>query len=132
MSLQKLINIFPKTQISGLDQGDDQNDNEVREWVLSTLVPNLENTSSGWGYKLFLIDRNARPGAYQGNSIRAGVQLSKCIILIISPSYATNPWLYQTIREAEYFSLQAAFAQIFAWSLLAGVDIPRNRDIPHN
>ena len=38
--------------------------------------------------------------------MRAGIQLSKCLILIISPEYNSNMLLYLASREGEYLHLE--------------------------
>ena len=89
----------------------DRNDSGSREWVESVLIPKLE--SRGWNYKLFLMERDSRPGADHTMSIHAGIKHSKRLILVVGPTYSNDAWLYAASREGELQSiLQRRFCVI--------------------
>ena len=84
----------------------DHQDNNVRTWVITTLLPQLESGCRGWGYKAFVMERDTRPGTDHSAAIRAAVRTCRSMILIINQTYAANPWLYQAFREGECFALE--------------------------
>ena len=92
----------------------DRRDTAVRSWVTSTLVSTLEDNQNHYGYKLFIMERDSRPGIDNSDAVRAGIQLSKCLILIISEGYASSDVLYFASREGEHFHLQNQHFRVIA------------------
>ena len=91
---------------------------ETCTWATSQLVPRLE--SNNWNYKLILIERDSRPGTCHSSAIHAAVHNSKCLILVVDSTYASNPWLYLTLREAEY--LKATHPRFRVIIILFGIN----------
>ena len=75
-----------------------------REWVLSVLIPKLENGPNP--YKLCIHDRNFRPGVYIAENILAAIESSRITILVVSKSFTRSSWCDLEVNAAQKHHLQ--------------------------
>ena len=75
-----------------------------REWVLSVLIPKLENGPNP--YKICIHDRNFRPGAYIAENILAAIESSRITILVVSKSFTRSNWCDFEVNAAQKHHLK--------------------------
>ena len=75
-----------------------------REWVLSVLIPKLENGPNP--YKLCIHDRNFRPGVYIAENILAAIESSRITILVVSKSFTRSSLCDFEVNAAQKHHLQ--------------------------
>ena len=83
----------------------DHRDQDVRTWIETRLVPRLEKSASGPKIKLFLMERDSRPGCCFLDVVHEVIQHANCTLVIISKNFVNHPWLCHALRDAEYSSL---------------------------